>query len=57
MGVGFRRLAMRRPAGVADADRALKRRGGKLRLQVLELPSARRRSSLPFSSVATPAES
>ena len=37
MGVGFGGLAMRRPAGVADADRAAERRRGKFRLQVLEL--------------------
>ena len=37
MGVGFRGLAVRRPARVADADRAAKRRRGKLRLQVPEL--------------------
>ena len=37
MGVGFGRLAMRRPAGVADADRPAERRCGELRLQVLEL--------------------
>jgi hypothetical protein len=36
MGVGFRGLAMGRPAGVADADRAAQRRRGKFRLQVLE---------------------
>ena len=36
MGVGFGRLAMRRPTGVADADRAAQRRRGKFRLQVLE---------------------
>ena len=36
MGVGFGRLAMRRPSRVADADRPAKRRGRKLRLQVLE---------------------
>ena len=37
MGVGFRRLAMRRPARVADADRSAKRRCGELRLQILKL--------------------
>ena len=37
MGVGFGRLAVRRPARVADADRAAKRRRGEFRLQVLEL--------------------
>ena len=37
MGVGFRRLAMRRPARMADADRPAKRRRGKFRLKVLEL--------------------
>ena len=36
MGVAFGRLAVRRPAGVADADRAAQRRRGKFRLQVLE---------------------
>ena len=36
MGVGFGRLAMRRPTGVADADRAAQRRRGKFRLEVLE---------------------
>ena len=37
MGVGFRRLAMRRPARVADPDRPAERRRRKLRLEVLEL--------------------
>ena len=37
MGVGLGRLAMRRPAGVADADRARERRGGELGLEVSEL--------------------
>ena len=37
MGVGFRRLAVRRPARVADADRPAKRRRGKFRLEVLQL--------------------
>ena len=37
MGVGLGRLAVRRPAGVADADRAQERRGGELGLEVLEL--------------------
>src|SRR5271166_2182868 len=37
VGVGFGRLAVGRPAGVADADRAHQRRGGELRLEVLEL--------------------
>ena len=36
MRVGLGRLAVRRPAGVADADRARQRRGGELRLEVLE---------------------
>ena len=37
MGVGLGRLAVRRPAGVADADRAGERLGGELGLEVLEL--------------------
>ena len=37
MGVGFRRLAVRRPARMADADRPAKRRRRKLGLQVLQL--------------------
>ena len=37
MGVGFRRLAVRRPARVADADRALERRCLQARLEVLQL--------------------
>ena len=37
MGVVLRGLAVRRPAGVADADRAAERRCGKFRLEVLEL--------------------
>ena len=37
MGVGFGRPAVRRPARVADADRAAKRRRGEFRLQVPEL--------------------
>ena len=37
MGVGLGRLAMRRPTGVADADRAQERRGGEFGLEVLEL--------------------
>ena len=37
MGVGLGRLAMRRPAGVADADRPAERRRGEFRLEVLEL--------------------
>ena len=37
MGVGDGRLAMRRPAGVADADRAAQRLGGELGLEVLQL--------------------
>ncbi len=37
MSVGLGRLAMRRPAGVADADRPAKRRSCKLRLQIFQL--------------------
>ena len=37
MGVGFARLAVRRPAGVADADRPLERRRIELGFEVLEL--------------------
>ena len=37
MGVGLGRLAVRRPAGVADADRAHERLGGEPRLEVLQL--------------------
>ena len=37
MGVGLGRLAMRRPTGVADADRAQERRGGEFGLEVLKL--------------------
>ena len=37
MGVGFRRLAVRRPARMANADRSAKRRCGKFRLQVFQL--------------------
>src|ERR1700727_2336080 len=37
MGVAFGRLAMRRPARMADANRPAKRRGGELRLQVPKL--------------------
>ena len=37
MRVGFARLAVRRPAGVADADRPLQRRGIELGFEVLEL--------------------
>ena len=37
MGVGFGRLAVRRPAGVADSDRPAERRGRKFGFKVLEL--------------------
>jgi hypothetical protein len=37
VGVGFGGLTVRRPARVADADRAAERSRGKFRLQVLEL--------------------
>ncbi len=37
MGVVLGRLAVGRPAGVADADRTRERRGGELRLEVLQL--------------------
>ena len=37
MRVGLGRLAVRRPAGVADADRPAKRRSRKLRLEVFQL--------------------
>ena len=37
MGVGLGRLAVRRPAGVADADRTQERRRGEPGLEVLEL--------------------
>ena len=37
MGVVLRGLAVRRPAGVADADRAAERRRGELRFEVLQL--------------------
>ena len=37
MGVGLGRLAVGRPAGVADADRALERLGGEPRLEIAEL--------------------
>ena len=37
MGVGDRRLAMGRPAGMANADRPAERLGGEFRLEVLEL--------------------
>ena len=57
MGVGLVGTAMRRPAGMADADMTLERRDFSLASRFLSLPSARRRSSAPSSSVATPAES
>ena len=37
VGVGLIRLAMRRPPRVADADRAVKRRGGELFLEIFQL--------------------
>ena len=57
VGVVLGRLAVRRPARVADADVARERRVVELGLEIRSLPSARTRCSTPFSSVATPAES
>ena len=58
VGVADRRRAMRRPAGVGDADR---RRAADAaassRARLSSLPSARRRSSWPSSMVQMPAQS
>ena len=57
VGVADGRRAMRRPAGMGDAGRAMKRVLGSSRARLSSLPSARRRSSLPSSIVQMPAES
>ena len=57
MGVALGRGAVRGPAGVADADRAGERLGASSASSLPILPSARRRSMWPLTSVATPAES
>ena len=51
------RAAMRRPARMADTDRALERLARSLASRFFSLPSARRRVSTPPSSVATPGQS
>jgi len=57
VGIVFVGAAMRRPAGVAEADVAGQRRSFSLSCKLRSLPLARSRVSRPFSSVATPAES
>ena len=57
MGVVFGRAAMRRPAGVADADVAVERLSLQQSFQIAQLALARRRFSRPSSSVAMPAKS
>jgi hypothetical protein len=57
MGVGLGRLAVRRPAGGPMPIAPPSGAAASFASRFLGLPSARRRSSRPFSSVATPAES
>jgi hypothetical protein len=51
------RRAVRRPARVGDARRAVERRVAQLGRQFRSLPGARRRSIAPSTMVAMPAES
>ena len=57
VGVSFDGLAVCRPARVADAGVTHQGLGRQSLGRLRNLPSARRRSSLPFSTVAMPAES
>jgi len=57
VGIVFVGAAMRRPAGVAEADVAGQRRFLQFILQIAQLAAGPQSRQRPFSSVATPAES
>jgi hypothetical protein len=57
MGIALGRLAVRRPAGMADPIVPASGSAPSRASRLTSLPSARRRSMWPFTRVATPAES